>query len=173
MAKKAPKQWGTLAAMSPTDATDPSERSIQERLYPTLKCFGCGHANADGLHLRSYARSGGVVVASFTPGPQHDNGFGTLNGGIISTVLDCHTAAAVLLEAHGRGWEPAYVTAGFDVRFLRPAPLDATSELVARLVEIGEDAMIAEAELTFDGKIRATMRATWKRFRPRHGASIR
>ena len=33
-----------------------AEPSIQESLYPTLTCFGCGHANPDGFHLRSYRR---------------------------------------------------------------------------------------------------------------------
>jgi acyl-coenzyme A thioesterase PaaI-like protein len=28
--------------------------SIQESLYPELTCFGCGHANPHGFHLRSY-----------------------------------------------------------------------------------------------------------------------
>jgi hypothetical protein len=74
------------------------EPSIQERLYPNLTCFGCGHAATGGLHLKSYAGTDGVV-ATFTPRPEHDNGLGFLNGGIISTVLDCHTAAVVMSEA--------------------------------------------------------------------------
>jgi hypothetical protein len=59
--------------------------SIQEALYPELTCFGCGHANPDGFHLRSYD-DGERVVAEFTPWPEHDAGFGFLNGGIIATV---------------------------------------------------------------------------------------
>src|SRR5687768_4989369 len=89
-----------------------SELSIQERLYPDLPCFGCGHGNAKGLRLRSYPRDGdgtgdgdrGIVVATFTPWPEHDNGVGYLNGGVIATVLDCHSAAAVMREADRRGW---------------------------------------------------------------------
>jgi hypothetical protein len=65
--------------------------SIQEALYPELTRFGCGHANPDGFHLRSY-RDGQVTVATFTPRAEHDNGFGFLNGGIVTTVLDYHTA---------------------------------------------------------------------------------
>lgn len=149
-----------------------SPPSIQESLYPTLTCFGCGHANPKGFHLRSYA-DGSVVVASFLPWPEHDNGYGFLNGGIITTVLDCHTAAAVMLEAHTRAFRdpdgaPAgYVTAGFDVRFLRPTPRDRAVSLTARLVSVGEDEMICEGELAADDKVRATMRAQWKRFRKR------
>ena len=113
-----------------------TELSIQESLYPTLTCFGCGHANPDGFHLRSYRR-GDEVVARFTSLPAHDNGFGFLNGGIITTVLDCHGAALVMQEAADRGWEAEpgapipFITAGIDVRFLRPTPLAAEVELIA------------------------------------------
>ena len=86
-------------------SVDPGGLSIQESLYPGVTCFGCGHANPDGFHLRSY-RDGERTVAEFPSGPEHDNGFGFLNGGIIATVLDCHTAAVVLWEAAPRGWQP-------------------------------------------------------------------
>ncbi|MFI5953311.1 PaaI family thioesterase [Cryptosporangium sp. NPDC051539] len=146
--------------------------SIQERLYPDLPCFGCGHANPKGLKLRSYPANG-YVTASFTPWPEHDNGLGYLNGGIISTVLDCHSAAAVTYEAEQRGW-PAlpgaalpYVTAGLDVRYLRPSPLHDPVELRASVTSAAEAEMTAEVELVWDGKIRATATAVWKRWRPR------
>src|ERR1700743_2930885 len=63
-----------------------SQLSIQESLFPDLTCFGGGPANPDGFHLRSYYCDGGRTVATFTPRPEHDNGFGFLNGGIITTV---------------------------------------------------------------------------------------
>lgn len=47
--------------------------SIQERLYPSLPCFGCGPSNPKGLQLRSYPGDG-VVTAAFMPWPEHDNG---------------------------------------------------------------------------------------------------
>ncbi|NUT51265.1 MAG: PaaI family thioesterase, partial [Saccharothrix sp.] len=118
--------------------------SIQERLYPTLPCFGCGHANPDGLRLRSYPADDDSVTATFTPWPAHDNGLGFLNGGIICTVLDCHSAAAVMLVAERRGWRPlgdaalSYVTAGLDVRYLRPSPLADPVRLRAGVREASE-----------------------------------
>jgi len=146
--------------------------SIQESLYPGLTCFGCGHSNPDGFHLRSYME-GQVTVATFTPRPEHDNGFGFLNGGIISTVLDCHTAAVVMWEADRRGWTAdegapvPFITAGFDVRFLRPTPLGPSLSLRAEPSEISESAIVVSAELVSDGKVRATMVANWLRFHPR------
>jgi acyl-coenzyme A thioesterase PaaI-like protein len=148
------------------------ELSIQESLYPTLTCFGCGHANPGGFHLRSY-RDGDRVVARFTSGPEHDNGFGFLNGGIITTVLDCHGAAVVMTEAAERGWEAEpgapvpFITAGIDVRFLRPTPLAREVQLSARPEEVTPEQIVVVAELLADDKVRAMGTATWKRFHPR------
>jgi acyl-coenzyme A thioesterase PaaI-like protein len=158
--------------------------SIQERLYPNLPCFGCGQGNPKGLQLKSYpvgdrggaGRGGGEragVTAAFMPWPEHDNGLGYLNGGIIGTVLDCHSAAAVMLEAERQGWPPlpgadlSYVTAGLDVRYLRPAPLHDEVELFATVTESDEPQMTVSVELRFDGKVRAQATAVWKRWRPR------
>jgi acyl-coenzyme A thioesterase PaaI-like protein len=147
--------------------------SIQERLYPDLPCFGCGHANDRGLKLRSHPEDDGSVTAEFAPWPEHDNGVGFLNGGIICTVLDCHSAAAVMHTAHERGWHPlgdaklSHVTAGLDVRYLRPAPLGEPVRLRAVVREAAEAEMTVDVALWWDGKPRAEATALWKRWRPR------
>jgi len=149
------------------------EKSIQERLFPNMTCFGCGPANPQGFHLRSYGAEEGVVVAAYTPRPEHDNGTGFLNGGVIATLLDCHTAALVCQEAAARGWNAeqgsalAFLTAGFDLRFLRPTPLGPEIELWAKAESVAEQEVIVLGELRHGDKVRATIRATWKRFRPR------
>ena len=158
--------------MSRTDG-DAELLSVQQRLYSWATCFfGCGPSNGKGPQLRSYDREG-AVVASFHPWPEHDNGVGYLNGGIISTVLDCHSAAAVFLTADDAGWQPLpgttlpFLTAGLDVRFLRPAPLHEPVELHAAVLEAAEPQITVEARLVADGKTCASAVATWKRWRPR------
>lgn len=147
--------------------------SLQDLYFPDLPCFGCGPANERGLQLKSFAAEDGLVRASFAPWPEHDNGLGFLNGGIIATVLDCHSAAAVTHEAYNRGWPPLpgaalpYVTSGLDVRYLRPAPLGESVSLLARVTEASEAAITAEVWLEWDGKERAAASAEWKRWRPR------
>lgn len=147
--------------------------SIQELLFPDLPCFGCGPSNEKGLRLRSFPAEDRSVVASFLPWPEHNSGLGYLNGGIIATLLDCHSAAAVTHRADERGWKPIgdaalpYVTAGLDVRYLRPSPLHEAVELRAVIVEADESHMISSVELLWDGKTRAQATATWKRWRPR------
>ena len=150
-----------------------AEPSLQDTYFPGMRCFGCGPANEKGLRLKSFAADDGLVVAEFTPWPEHDNGLGYLNGGIIATLLDCHSAAAVVHEAHRQGWgalEGAslpYVTAGLDVSYRRPAPLDATVRLVAELSEVSEPQMTSHVRLEWDGRTRAEADALWKRWRPR------
>ena len=150
-----------------------AETSLQDRYFPQLTCFGCGPANVRGLRLRSYVDAEGPVRAEFTPLPEHDNGSGYLNGGIIATLLDCHSAAAVTHTAFENDWPPLggaavpFVTAGLDVRYLRPAPLDAAVTLVGEVVEASESEMLARVHLEWDGKQRATGSAVWKRWRPR------
>lgn len=147
--------------------------ALQDEWWPTMTCFGCGPANAEGLQLKSYPQLDGSVTATFQPWPQHDNGGGFLNGGIIATVLDCHSAAAVHQEAFLNGWMPAegeslaYVTAGIDVRYRRPAPLREPVTLVASTKDASEDQITSVVRLEWDGKVRAEGEALWKRWRPR------
>jgi acyl-coenzyme A thioesterase PaaI-like protein len=151
----------------------PSTESLQERYFPDLPCWGCGPANEKGLQLRSYRRDDGTVSALFTPWPEHDNGLGYLNGGIIATVLDCHSAAAVTHEAFSNGWLPLpgaalpHVTAGLEVRFLRPAPLQETVALYAEVTSSSEAEITARVWMEWDDKVRAEVDALWKRWRPR------
>jgi len=152
---------------------DPNETSLQDTYFPQLPCFGCGPANERGLRLKSFVGDDGQIHAEFTPWPEHDNGLGFLNGGIIATLLDCHSAAAVTHTAYQNGWPPLpgadlpYVTSGLDVRYLRPAPLDAMVTLVGEVVEASEAEMTARVRLEWDGKERAIGSALWKRWRPR------
>ena len=153
-----------------TTSYEPGQ-SIQDRFFTDVPCFGCGPLNAKGLQLKSFPIGEDTVRATFRPWPEHDNGLGYLNGGIIATVLDCHSAAAVMVTAVQRGLAPdgtlQYVTAGIDVRYRRPSPLREPVELLARLVSADEDEITVEAELWWQEKVRAGARSTWKRWRPR------
>ncbi|HET9801329.1 MAG TPA: hypothetical protein VFP82_06545, partial [Chthoniobacterales bacterium] len=80
-----------------------SDPSLQEQYAPNNACFGCGPANPDGLHIRSFAKNG-EVVAEWQPQPKYEAFPGVLNGGIIGALLDCHcnwTAAYHLMKKTG------------------------------------------------------------------------
>lgn len=152
-----------------------STPSLQETYFPHMRCFGCGPDNPDGLRLRSYPgpTEDAPTTASFTPAPHHDNGLGFLNGGIIATLLDCHSASAVVHTAHLRDWGPEegvplpYVTAGLDVRYLRPTPLEQPVALTAEVLHASYDAVTAQVRLSVDDKVRAEALTEWKRWRAR------
>ena len=71
-----------------------------------MTCFGCGPTNERGLQpLHSFPHRR-RRDHDLTPGLNTTTAWGFLNGGIICTILDCHSAAAVLWEADKRGWGP-------------------------------------------------------------------
>jgi acyl-coenzyme A thioesterase PaaI-like protein len=159
--------------MTTSYGTGPPHRedSIQDRFFANAPCWGCGPGNTKGLQLKSFEAADDTVRARFQPWPEHDNGLGFLNGGIIATLLDCHSAAAVVLGSAERGLSPdgtlQYVTAGIDVRYLRPSPLREPADLLARLISVDESRIVVDAELWWQDKVRATATSTWKRWRPR------
>src|SRR5256714_15344942 len=113
------------------------EQSLQEQYAPQNICFGCGPANPKGLHIRSFPR-GAEVVAEWQPETYHEAFPGMLSGGIIGTLLDCHSnwaAAYHLMKRNGLAAPPCTVTADYPVKLLRPTPTDAPAELNATAVE--------------------------------------
>jgi acyl-coenzyme A thioesterase PaaI-like protein len=124
------------------------DESLQERYAPSSDCFGCGPANKSGLGIRSIIE-GDMVVARWTPRPQH-RAFGNfLNGGIISTVLDCHsnwTAAYSLMRRSRSESVPSTVTASFCVRFLKPTPIGPLL-IEARPSQVAERKVRVEATM--------------------------
>ena len=150
--------------------------SLQERYAPNSICFGCGPVNPAGLHVRSFAREDGEVVAEWTPAAHHQAFPGMLNGGIIGSLLDCHgnwTAAYFLMRQSGADFPGCTVTADYAIKLLRPTPSDAPVRLSARVVESsGPDRATVEGTLTANatGKVCATCRGTFVAVRPGHPA---
>lgn len=150
-----------------------NDLSIQERLYPQSTCFGCGLANVEGLHLKSYVTPDGVV-ATFEPGRMHSNGMGTLNGGIIATLLDCHSGAAVFWESVGGGDVLAdlWVTTELEIRYRLPTTMGMPVALQARVIERDDDTMVVKATLAAEGKVRVQAQSRWASVQtPRSGGA--
>ncbi|MGZ6340618.1 MAG: PaaI family thioesterase [Candidatus Limnocylindrales bacterium] len=146
--------------------------SLQERYAPHATCFGCGPANPRGLRIRSRP-AGDEVVATWQPGQEHEAFAGALNGGIVSTLLDCHSNWAAihhLIQRDGLAQAPATVTAELRVRFLRPTPTHEPVTLRARVVEAGVDRATVEATVEAGGRATATGRATFVVVEPGHPA---
>jgi acyl-coenzyme A thioesterase PaaI-like protein len=149
--------------------------SLQERYGAHTICFGCGPANPEGLHIRSFPAGGGTkdVVADWTPGPNHEAFPGVLNGGIVGTLMDCHsnwTAAYGLMERRGTDKPPTTVTADYAIKLLRPTPTDGPVHLRAHVVEITDYSATVEATLEAGGRVTATCRGKFVAVGPGHPA---
>ena len=129
-----------------------SAQSIQARRYPDANCFGCGQSNANGLRLQSFVGEDGQVFAEFTPAPEHSNGHDSVNGGILSTILDCHAVATAVhaLDA------PFAVTKQFNIEFLAPAPMQSLT-LTAWVTEQRSRSAQVEATASAAGQVCARL----------------
>jgi acyl-coenzyme A thioesterase PaaI-like protein len=151
------------------------ELSLQELYAPRSACFGCGPANEKGLRVRSFPAEGEgeEVVCEWRPEPHHEAFPGMLNGGIVGTLLDCHSnwaAAYHLMRRTGAERPPCTVTAEYSIKLRRPTPTDTTLRLSARVVESTDERAVVEATLAAGEKICATCRGTFVAVRPGHPA---
>lgn len=148
-------------------------QSLQLRYAPHGRCFGCGPANVDGLRIRSYDAGDGTVVATWQPRPEHEAFDGFVSGGIIGTLIDCHsnwTAIAALLARSGADAAPSTVTSEYAVSFRRPTPSDQPLRLVGKAVDVRSDRVTVETSVQVDETTTATGRATFVVVQPGHPA---
>ncbi len=130
------------------------EKSLQEKYAPNSICFGCGPANPQGLQIQSML-SGDTLVCTWQPSGHHQAFTGMLNGGIIGSLLDCHSnwAAAWHLMKKNKWEKPrCTVTAKYSVTLLRPTPSNREVYLIAKVVESKEDRAVVEASLLSNAK---------------------
>ena len=150
-------------------------KSLQETYAPNNQCYGCGPANEQGLHIRSF-EEGDALICDWKPQPHHLAFEGAVNGGIIGSILDCHsnwTAAVHLKKRNGLSELPSTVTADFHVTLKRPTPIDATLHLRAHVVESTEDNAVVEATVEANGKVTATCRGKFVAVKEGHPAFFR
>ncbi len=153
-----------------------TEICIQERLAPNNRCFGCGPTNGQGLRIRSFPstdRPNDTLVCEWTPAPHHEAFGNVLNGGIIGTLLDCHSnwaAAWFLMRRDGEDKAPATVTMDFHVKLKRPTPTDGPVHLVAAAVASEGSKVTVEARLEAGGKVTATCLGNFLAVQPGHPA---
>ncbi|MEJ7698094.1 MAG: PaaI family thioesterase [Pyrinomonadaceae bacterium] len=137
------------------------EKSLQETYATNGICFGCGVSNDKGLQIRSFA-NGEEVVAEWRAEAHHQAFPGMLSGGIVGTLLDCHsnwTAAHFLMKQKRQETRPTapsrqIIRSNFCDRHRLTQPI----YLKARVVESAEDRATVEAELVAGDKVCATCR---------------
>ena len=137
-----------------------TEEAFQDS-YPdeVATCYGCGRLNEHGLQIKSYWE-GDEAVCSFTPRPYHTAVPGYVYGGLIASLIDCHstgTAAAAICRAEGRTMDTEphvrFVTGSLHVDYLKPTPIEGPLDLRARVEEIKGRKVRVTTDLSVNGQV--------------------
>lgn len=129
-------------------------KSIQDT-YPDeiAICYGCGRHNPKGLHIKTFW-DGKEGSFRFKPKPYHTAFPGVVYGGLVASLIDCHsigTAIAAAYQAEGRepGTEPeiTFVTGNLNVSYLHPTPIDAELQIRSHVKAMSERKVIVICDL--------------------------
>lgn len=134
-----------------------NETPFQDQ-YPvdSSHCYGCGRLNEHGLHIKSFW-DGDETICYFEPAPFHTAFPGYVYGGLIASLIDCHStgtaAAAASRSKQLAAGEPfiRFVTASLHVDYLRPTPMGVTLELRARIKQAKGRKIIVSSTLYAGG----------------------
>jgi acyl-coenzyme A thioesterase PaaI-like protein len=136
-------------------------RKAFQDYYPdsVAHCYGCGRLNEHGLQIKSYW-DGDEAICTFDPKPYHTAIAGYVYGGLIASLIDCHstgTAAAAAYRTQGRAMdtEPAlrFVTASLHVDYLHPTPIEGPLELRSQVKEVKGRKVVVATTLSVQGEV--------------------
>lgn len=137
-----------------------SDKAFQD-FYPDQLsyCYGCGRLNEHGLQIKSHWE-GDEAVCIYTPRPYHTSIPGYVYGGLIASLIDCHstgTAAAAMYRHQGRPLESnpplRFLTAALHVDYLQPTPLGVPLEVRATIKEIKGRKVVINSKLMVENNV--------------------
>ena len=137
---------------------DPAMKAFQD-YYPenVSHCYGCGSKNQHGHRIKTFW-DGEETVTWFTPEPYHTAIPGFAYGGLIASLIDCHStgsAAAAMYRQAGRDMDslPAFrfVTGSLHVDYLKPTPIEGELEIRGRIKEIKGRKVVVETTVYAGG----------------------
>ncbi|MFP4039981.1 MAG: PaaI family thioesterase [Desulfosudaceae bacterium] len=136
------------------------DKAFQEYYPEDLSwCYGCGSKNEHGHQIKSYW-DGRETVCRFTPRPYHTAIPGYVYGGLIASLIDCHstgTAAAAVYRAENRemGSEPTlrFVTASLHVDYKKPTPIGVPLEIRGVVAELSEKKVVIQTRVLAEGEV--------------------
>ena len=138
-----------------------NDRAFQDYYPDELSyCYGCGRLNELGYQIKTRPEDGGTVT-EFTPEAFHMAIPGYTYGGLVASIIDCHSTGSAAIFAMQRDGiavgsqpSPPFLPARLDVDYLLPTPL-AAMVLHGRLVEIKGRKVMVETDLSVDGTVTA------------------
>jgi acyl-coenzyme A thioesterase PaaI-like protein len=119
-----------------------TERAFQDQ-GSVEHCYGCGADNGSGLRIKS-RWDGDEAVATWQAQPHHCGGRKDIvNGGVIATLIDCHSLNLAIADAYRREQRPigsapriGYVTGQLSISYRKATPINETLQLRARIAKI-------------------------------------
>ena len=124
-------------------------------------CYGCGRLNEHGYHIRT-TWEGEDSLTRFTPQPFHTAIPGFVYGGLLASVVDCHstgTAAAAMYRLEDRPMDSTppfrFVTGSLLVTYLKPTPLGPALVVRGHVREISGRKVIVDSSVEVDGVLTA------------------
>ena len=138
-----------------------SERTAIQDQIPGNHCFGCGPLNEGGLQIKSFWQPDDSTICHFAPQSHQCAGPASIvNGGIISTVIDCHCVCTAMAHAYRRAGRPIgsdpklwFVTGSLLVSYKAPTPINRGFDVVARVAESTDKKTIVRCELLSGGEV--------------------
>jgi len=119
-------------------------------------CYGCGRNNPKGLNIKTFW-DGKEGFFRFKPEPHHTAFPGVVYGGLIASLIDCHSIGTAIAAAYqaeerepGSAPEITYVTGNLNVNYLRPTPIGCELILRSRIREMGKRKSIVMCSLYAD-----------------------
>ncbi|MGO0123124.1 PaaI family thioesterase [Desulfothermobacter acidiphilus] len=117
-------------------------------------CYGCGRNNPLGLSFRT-RWDGNRTRTEYRPRAEHMGVPGFVYGGLIASLIDCHsTGSATLAYYRHQGHElgdaapvPRFVTASLKIDFLKPTPISETLVVYGEIVSIGARKVIVHSSM--------------------------
>ena len=120
-------------------------------------CYGCGRLNEHGYQIKTHWDAEESVTL-FTPQPFHTAIPGIVYGGLLASLIDCHstgTAAAAMYRQEHREMdtEPPFrfVTGSLRVSYLKPTPLGPQLTIRGRVQEIKGRKVVINSVVLVEG----------------------
>lgn len=136
-----------------------SQVAIQDQLEEELSyCWVCGRNNEHGLKIKSYWE-GDEIICEWQPEERYISYPGVVSGGIIASLIDCHSVCTVIAWAYqseGREVNTAptiwYATTALQITYLRPVSVSDPVLLRANLKEAQGRKAVIKCSLFSKGK---------------------
>ena len=125
-------------------------------------CFGCGMHNSEGLQIKS-RWEGELSVCDWVPLEKYHGWSNLLNGGIMATLIDCHSMCTAMADACKREGRPLdsfpeyrYATGTLNIKYLKPTSTLHPIRLEAKVVEAKGKKTRLTCDLISQNEITAT-----------------